>query len=92
MSQTRENGTSLFWVEVTFEWYEGAIVFLVFIFIFFFRSNGIRDQLDENNFVAVMVIFFKSVIPELLDHSYTQSSFPSIMRHLDNGIWKTPYN
>ena len=33
-----------------------------------------------------------AVIPKLLDHSYIQSSFPTIMRHLDNSIWKTPYN
>ena len=33
-----------------------------------------------------------AVIPKLLDHSYIQSSFPTIMRRLDNSIWKTPYN
>ena len=34
MSQTRENGAPLSWVEVTFEWHEGAKVFYVFIIVF----------------------------------------------------------
>ena len=32
--------------------------------------------------VAVMVIFFESVIPKVLDYSYVQSSFSTITRHL----------
>ena len=33
-AKQEKNGTPLFWLEVTFEWYEGAVVFCVSIFIF----------------------------------------------------------
>ena len=32
--------------------------------------------------VAAMLIFFGSVIPKVLHHSYVQSSFSTITRHL----------
>ena len=41
--------------------------------------------------VAVMVFFLKSIISKVLDHNDVQSSLSTIMKHLDNGIWKTPY-
>ena len=49
----------MFWVELTFEWYEDTMVFGVFIFIFLFRTNGKKVYLDYNNSVTVMVIFLK---------------------------------
>ena len=50
------------------EWFEGAMVFHVFIFIFLFRNNGKWEQLDENDFRHCYGIFFESVILNLLDH------------------------
>ena len=50
MTKAGEKWESLVWVEVTFEWYEYAIVFYVFIFIFMFRNNEIREQLGQNSF------------------------------------------
>ena len=62
-----------------------------FHFYFLFRNNGIREQLYQNDFCCCYgEICFESVIPQVLDHSYVQSSFSTITRHLDNGIWKTP--
>ena len=52
---------------MTSELYEHAMVFLVFIFIFLFRNNVIREHLDENDFrrcygfVVVLVFVFESV-------------------------------
>ena len=58
-----------------------------FHFYFLFRNNGIRDQLYQNDFCCCYgEIFFESVIAQVLDHSYVQSSFSTITRHLDNGI------
>ena len=59
----KKNEIPLFWVEETFEWYEGAMVFRVFIFYLFiyflFRNNGNREQLDENDFRRCYGIFFR---------------------------------
>ena len=59
MSQTKKNGTTLFRVDVIFEWYEGAMVFRIFIFIF-----GLETTVRENSWVgrtsvAVIVKFFR---------------------------------
>ena len=61
--------------------------YCVSIFIFCLEPT-IREQLDENNFTQYYGIFFESTIPKVLDHSYVQSSFATITRHFDNGIWK----
>ena len=50
MTQTTKNGTSIVWVDITLEWYEDAMVFRVFIFIFLFRNNGKNGHLNENDF------------------------------------------
>ena len=34
-NNTKRNGTPLFWVDLTFEWYEDVMVFRVFIAIIF---------------------------------------------------------
>ena len=42
--------------------------------------------------VAVMEnFFFENVIPKVLNHSCVQLSLSTIRKHLDNGIWNTPY-
>ena len=61
MSQIRENGTPLFWLEVTFDWYEGAIVFFVFIFIFCLETTVLEINWMRTTSVAVMVIIFSKV-------------------------------
>ena len=50
MTQIREKWNSLvFRIELTFEWYKGAMIFRVF-FLFFVRTNGKKEHLDENDF------------------------------------------
>ena len=44
------------------KWYEGAVVFRVFIFIFLFRTNGKKEHLDENNFLHYYGNFFEGAI------------------------------
>ena len=39
----------------------------------------VREQLDENDFLHYYGIFVESTIPKLLDHSYVQSSFATII-------------
>ena len=68
------------------------MVFCVFIFIFMFRNNVIREQLGQKNFRSCHVSFFEIIIPKVLDHNDVQSSLSTITNHLDNGIWKAPYN
>ena len=63
------------------------MVFCVFIFIFVFRNNVVREQLGQNNFCRCYGFFFKSIIPKALDHNDVQSSLSTITKHLDNGIW-----
>ena len=51
----------------------------VFPFYFLFRSNLIREQLDENDFRCCYDNFyFESVVPKVPDHGYFQSSFSRI--------------
>ena len=59
----KKNEIPLFWVEETFEWYEGAMVFRVFIF-YLFIFFCLETTVIENNWmrttsVAVMVFFFR---------------------------------
>ena len=45
--------TPWFWVELTYEWYEDAIVFRFYrtpYFVFLFRTNGKKEHLDQSNF------------------------------------------
>ena len=75
-----------------FEWYKDAMGLCFFIFIFLFRNNVIREQLNENDFCRCYVFFlFETIIPSVLDHNDVQCSLSTITRHLDNGIWKTSY-
>ena len=54
-------------------------------FYFLFITNGRRtagwEQLPSPR------CFLESTVLKLLDHSYVQSSFATIRRHLGNGIW-----
>ena len=52
----------MFSVDQTFEWYEDAMVFCVFIFIFLFRNNCKKGQLEKNNFHHCSCKFFESLI------------------------------
>ena len=59
----------------------------VFSFLFLFLNTWMRT-----NSVRVMITFSKLPFQKLLDISYVQSSFSTIARYIDNGIWKTPYS
>ena len=48
--------------EQSFEWYEGALVFRIFIFIFLFRTKGKKVHLDENDFRHGYDNYFESAI------------------------------
>ena len=41
----------------------------VFVFIFMFRNNVVREQLGQHNFHRCYVFFLKSIIPKVLDHN-----------------------
>ena len=43
-------------------------------------------------FITVMVIILKVPFWKLLDISYVKISYSTITRHINNGIWKTPYS
>ena len=50
---------SMFWVDLNLEWYESAMVFRVFIFIFCLETALRESNWMRKNSVAVMVIFFR---------------------------------
>ena len=64
------------------------MIFCIFILILFLEPM-VREQLDKNDFRHYygFFFFFERTILKLLDHSYVQSSFATITRHFDNGIW-----
>ena len=62
MTQTREKWDCRILVDLTFEWYEYAMVFRVFIFIFLFRTNFRKWYLDESDFHHCHGNFFESAI------------------------------
>ena len=65
----------------------------VFLFLFFCLESMVRKQTwMRTTSVTVMVIFSKAPFWKLLDHSYAQTSFSTITRHIDNGTWRTSYN
>ena len=65
--------TSLFSIELTFELYEAAMVFRVFIFTF-----CLEKTVRENNWMGTtsadvmfsLLFFFENAIPNILDHIY----------------------
>ena len=82
MSQTRENGTPLFWVAVTFEWYKGAVEFRVFIFIFCLETMVLEINWTRTTSVVVMVIFFSKV-------SFRNYLITAILKVLSQKLWGT---
>lgn len=62
MTQTTEKWDPLIWLKLTFEWYEGAMVFRVLIFNFLFRASSKNERLDQNDFDNYYGIFFGSAL------------------------------
>ena len=95
VNHTREIWDSLvflFCVEVTLEWYEGAMVLRVFISIF-----GLETKVRENNWMGTS---FDAVVVNFFRRCYTASTSSqpcwkfslNNYEHLGKGIWKAPYN
>ena len=60
MTQTKEKwDDNASGVDVTFEWYENAMVFRVLIFIFLFKTNENKGHLDKKDFHTVVEVFPK---------------------------------
>ena len=73
-------------MELTFEWYEDAMLFHIFIFIFLFRTISVTV------IIISKVLFLKllNISKNISDISYVQSTFLIFTKHIGNGIWKTP--
>ena len=78
----------MFWVDLIFEWYEDAMVFRVFIFIFCFEPSLGKDISMRATSTTVMVIFLKVPFQTLFDHNFIQSSFSTVARCIDRNILK----
>ena len=52
----------MFWVDLTFEWYEDAMVFCVFVFISLFRTTVKKEFLNESDFRHCYDNFYESAI------------------------------
>ena len=81
-----ENGTPLFWVELTFKGYEDTMIFCVSIFIFRLEPT-LRQQLDENNLRRCYGIFFESTILKLLDQATFKVLSQQLQDTLTTAIW-----
>ena len=58
-------------------------------FYFLFRTDDKKRHLDEHDFRHCCFFFFSKVpFFKLLDHSYVQSSFSVITRHVHNSVLK----
>ena len=62
MTQTRGKWNSLYWVQRTFERYENAMLFCVFIFTFLFWTKVFKEDFDENNFLHCYDDFLEGAI------------------------------
>lgn len=88
------NSTPILWVDPpplppppTFEWRGNAMAFHKFIFISFFRTDGKKGDLDENNF-RHYGDFFEDAILEVTWSGYVQSSLSAVAKHIHNSILK----
>ena len=88
LPKQEKNGIPWFWVELTFEWFEGAMVFS-FLFFCCLEPTLNKNTLMRTISVTVMVIILKKLFWKLLEIICVQSSFSTIARYIDNGIWKT---
>ena len=70
---------------------------LLWYFVFSFLFSSFKPMVRKKTwmrttFVTVMVIFSRMSLWKLLDHTYVQSSFSTVTRHICNGIWETLYS
>ena len=86
MTQAKEKWGFFVWVELTFEWCEISMVF------FFLEPTVRKNTWMRTTFVTVTVNFLTVPFWKLLHHSYVQSFFSKITRHIDNSIWETLYS
>ena len=82
----------LFWVEVTFEWYEGAMVFRVFIIVFYLETKVRENNCMGTTPVAVMVIFFRgchfeSTWSQLCSKFFVNNYEAPWQRHLKHNLY-----
>ena len=75
-----------FRVELTFELYESAMVFRVFIFSLLLRTIGKKEHLDENDFRHCYVFFFESAALKVTLSQKCSQVFHKIKRHTGNRI------
>ena len=64
----------MFWGDLTFEWYEDAMIFRVFIVIFRLATNARKHTWMRMISITVMVIFSELPFWKLFYHSYFQNS------------------
>ena len=65
-------------MELSFEWYEGAMLFCVFNFIFYLEPTVRNNTWMVTTSVTVKAIFSKVAFWKLPNHSYAQNSFSTI--------------
>ena len=88
LNSMNQTVTSLFGVDLDFEYYEDVIIFLAFIFNFCSEQTVRKDNCMRTIFIAVMVIFSKVLFWKILDNSYHKSSFSTVTKYIDNIILK----
>ena len=75
---------------LTFEWHGNAMVFCVFIFTYWFRSN-VRIHRWERHPPLLWYFFSKGLFQKLLDHSYRNVSSQQLRGALATVVWRVPY-
>ena len=67
MTRTTKKGNLWFLVELTFKWYEAAMVFHIFTFIFLVLEPTVKkEHLDENDFHHSYGNYFESAIMKVI--------------------------
>ena len=85
--------TPLFWVDLIFEWYEDAIVFLISLVLFLFRTNGKKGHLYENDFRHCYGIsFWKWHSESHLITAMFKVPSQQLQSTLKTAFWKIPYS
>ena len=93
MSQTKEKHHSLFWVDLSFKCYEETWYSKCLLLLFLFRTNGKKEDLDENDFRHCHGNFFwKWHSESYLITAMFKVPSQQLRGALTKTFWKIPYN
>ena len=92
-AKQKRNMTPLFWVDLTFEWYEDDMVFRSLLLLLFFRTNGKKEHLIKNGFRHCYDnVFRKWHFESYLITAMFKVPSQQIRGTFTTAFWKIPYS